>query len=316
MELYRKDGNEDVLNSRIKQLTDQISNEQEKYNQEKQLLMDEIVAIRKQLDLSEREVAREKLNLSEIRDDHARNMVTLKSADAKVASLRGQLETQLNKTQVAEMSLSEKRAEVARLEAENRQMQTKYFASAAETQDQAKQQLRDEIRHLRQRLKESELAAENDRFLRSKMSDDSSALVKENARLNQQVTELTGQLDRERDLRENFDGQRSVEFVELARLREKEKELQFDLARTADELRVERERSQQHMQQLAEHQGELKTNALESTLARKRLNELEAGQRQSSEELVTLRRDKKNLIDHVDNLQTQVRRFDRAVTHR
>jgi len=308
--LYRKDGNEDVLNSKIKQLTVRINEAQERNKQEKHLLMEEITGIRKEKDFAERDVVREKLQHTEIRDDHERNMINLKSADAKVASLRAQLETEMDKTRIAEASLSEKRAEVAHLEAQNRDLQNKYYVSTAEIQDKAKQELREEIRHLRQRLKETELAAENDRFLRSKMSDDSSTLVKENSCLTQKVAELTSQLERERDLRENYDGQRTSEFVELSRLREREKGLQYDMDRLRDELATEKERTQQYMHQLAQQQGEMKTSTLEATLRSKMLNEAEFSQRQSSEEAVKLRRDKKYLIDHVDNLQQQLKDKD------
>ncbi len=40
------------------------------------------------------------------------------------------------------------------------------------------------------------MGAEQDRFLRTKLSEDSSHLVKENALLNQQVLELTKQIER------------------------------------------------------------------------------------------------------------------------
>lgn len=56
----------------------------------------------------------------------------------------------------------------------------------------------DEIRLVRQKLKEAEMTADQDRYLRSKLSDDSSHLVKENALLNQQVVELQKQLERVR----------------------------------------------------------------------------------------------------------------------
>ena len=49
---------------------------------------------------------------------------------------------------------------------------------------------------LRQKLKETEMTADQDRFLRSKLSEDSSHLVKENALLNQQVLEVTKQIER------------------------------------------------------------------------------------------------------------------------
>ena len=45
-------------------------------------------------------------------------------------------------------------------------------------------------------MKEAEMASEQDRYLRNKLSDDSGHLVKENALLNQQVIELTKQNER------------------------------------------------------------------------------------------------------------------------
>ena len=54
----------------------------------------------------------------------------------------------------------------------------------------------DEVRFLRQKLKEMEMSVDKDRYLRDKISEDSSHLVKENAMLSQQVAELEKQLDR------------------------------------------------------------------------------------------------------------------------
>ena len=54
----------------------------------------------------------------------------------------------------------------------------------------------DEIRFLRQKLKETEMSADKDRYLRDKINEDSSHLVRENATLNQQVVELEKQLER------------------------------------------------------------------------------------------------------------------------
>ena len=61
--------------------------------------------------------------------------------------------------------------------------------------------LKDEIRLLHQKVKESELAAEKDRFLRDKISDDMASLVQENAALCQAKLEAVRQLDRVRGRR-------------------------------------------------------------------------------------------------------------------
>ena len=49
---------------------------------------------------------------------------------------------------------------------------------------------------MKQKLKEVEMNAAQDRYLRTKLSDDSAHLVQENALLSQQTLELQKQLDR------------------------------------------------------------------------------------------------------------------------
>lgn len=58
--------------------------------------------------------------------------------------------------------------------------------------------IKDEIRFLKQKLKETEMNADKDRYLRDKINEDSSHLVRENATLSQQVLELQKQLERVR----------------------------------------------------------------------------------------------------------------------
>lgn len=49
---------------------------------------------------------------------------------------------------------------------------------------------------LHQKVKETELAAEKDRYLREKVSEDMTSLIRENSSLNQEILELSKQLDR------------------------------------------------------------------------------------------------------------------------
>jgi hypothetical protein len=49
---------------------------------------------------------------------------------------------------------------------------------------------------LKQKVKETELSAGQDRYLRSKLNEDNAHLVKENAYLGEQVLELQKQLER------------------------------------------------------------------------------------------------------------------------
>ena len=56
--------------------------------------------------------------------------------------------------------------------------------------------MQEEIQLLRQKLKETEMAADQDRFLKVKLSEDSTNLARENAALNQQMIDLKKQLER------------------------------------------------------------------------------------------------------------------------
>lgn len=58
--------------------------------------------------------------------------------------------------------------------------------------------IQEEIQLLRQKLKETEMAADQDRFLKVKLSEDSTNLARENAALTQQMMDLKKQLDRVR----------------------------------------------------------------------------------------------------------------------
>ena len=63
----------------------------------------------------------------------------------------------------------------------------------------------DEIRLLHQKVKESELAADKDKCLRNKVTEDMEGLVKENSQLNQQIVELSRQLERVSETDTNTD---------------------------------------------------------------------------------------------------------------
>ena len=58
----------------------------------------------------------------------------------------------------------------------------------------------EELRSLRQKVKEAELQTSQERYLRAKVAEDSSALVRENTLLTQKCADLEQQLMRVSDL--------------------------------------------------------------------------------------------------------------------
>ncbi|XP_013381886.1 putative leucine-rich repeat-containing protein DDB_G0290503 [Lingula anatina] len=283
-----------------------LSAEEAKFNREKRLLMDEIVQLKKDNEMMSLENIRKDTELSNARSDVESTRHALRNAEGKIDLLRNQLDQRIEQHKITQLALEEKRAEVLRTETNLRELEDKYYSSTVQLKDKAMQDLRDEIRMLRQKLKETEMMADQDRFLKNKLSDDSSHLVKENALINQQVLELQKQLDRERELREATDTRRSVNAVELAASKDRESKLQFELNNTKEQLRQEQDRVRHYMDQLSAQGSTLTSTELNASSTRSRLVELESVHRSTEDENAQLRRDKALLTDHTADLQRQL----------
>ncbi|XP_013381884.1 paramyosin isoform X2 [Lingula anatina] len=306
IENRRKEGDIGMLSVEKTRALETLSAEEAKFNREKRLLMDEIVQLKKDNEMMSLENIRKDTELSNARSDVESTRHALRNAEGKIDLLRNQLDQRIEQHKITQLALEEKRAEVLRTETNLRELEDKYYSSTVQLKDKAMQDLRDEIRMLRQKLKETEMMADQDRFLKNKLSDDSSHLVKENALINQQVLELQKQLDRERELREATDTRRSVNAVELAASKDRESKLQFELNNTKEQLRQEQDRVRHYMDQLSAQGSTLTSTELNASSTRSRLVELESVHRSTEDENAQLRRDKALLTDHTADLQRQL----------
>ncbi|XP_071483729.1 uncharacterized protein [Diadema antillarum] len=313
LEVRRKESNLDLVSTEKDRLDGRLKLLEENHQREKRLLVEEVVQLKKQNEMIQREINDRESQISVARSELERGSSSLSSAEHQIHMLEAEVQQKSDMLRATQLALEEKRADLLRTQSQLQEMEDKYYSSTASIQDQAVQEFRDEIRQLKGKLKESEMKAEHDRFLKNKMSEDVNNLVKENAVMGAQVLELQKQLDREKMLRESRDTRHSSQITELVTVRDKEKQLKFDLDQAREALKQERDRVAHLMQQLSKQDERHTHNTLSHNTTKSRLAEVEGRQGGLEQENAQLRRDKMLLVDHVAELQKQVAEKEQEV---
>uniref|UniRef100_H3BF41 Uncharacterized protein n=1 Tax=Latimeria chalumnae TaxID=7897 RepID=H3BF41_LATCH len=198
LELKRKDGNINLLQTEREQMSKRMTVLTDSHSKEKQSLVGEIIQLKKLNGHTGRQLSQKEMELLQARQELERQLPNLKSYEQKRSTLQAQLDQRSEQQKAVEMQLAEKQLEILKVQSSLHDMEEKFYSSTAAIQDQITRELRDEVRLLHQQLREKDLMAEQDRFLRSKMADDSASLTKENILLHSQGLELNKQLDRVR----------------------------------------------------------------------------------------------------------------------
>ncbi|XP_012945968.1 trichohyalin [Aplysia californica] len=308
-ELKRKDSSIGVHTSEKQRLEELLQLEKENRGREKRLYSEELVTMKKEKDRLQTQVMRKDDQLLEAKGEVEKSLLALKSAETKISTLKAQLEQRIEQHNLTQLSLEEKRTELLSTSTQLREVEERYLASTVTIQDKLAQDLRDEIRMLHQKVKESELGAEKDKFLRNKVTEDMDNLVRENSSLNQQIVELSRQLERERELRDSTDQRHARSISEIATLKEQLQE--NDLLRS--HLKNEKEKGQQYLEQLTSHETSSKSVELQVNSLRSQLREAEGMKGVSDSENAQLRKDKTMLIDRVAELTQQIEERDREI---
>lgn len=311
VELQRKDSSISILQSEKERLHEQIRDLAELRTKDKRLLMDEVVILKTEKDKLERDLSRKDAQLLEAKSSVDKSTVALTNAETKIQTLKAQLEQRIEQHKLTQLALEEKRQELVSLETQLREVEDKYYSSTVQIQDKVTQDLRDEIRFLRQKLKETELSADKDRYLRDKINDDSSHLVRENATLSQQVTELEKQLEREKSLRESNEQRHASKIGEMVGLRDKEGALRHEMDKLNEQLKHEQQKSRQYLEQLTNKDMSSNKTELRANTAEARVAELESLYEASESDIKQLKYDKVLLVDHVADMQKKIEEKDR-----
>ncbi|XP_033108412.1 myosin-2-like [Anneissia japonica] len=313
LEIKRKESNLDMVSNEKERLDSRLKMLDETHSREKKLLVEEVVMLKKQNDIIQREISEKDREILQAKAEVDSRTTSLSNAEHQIHIIKAQLDQKNEQLKSTQLALEEKRTDLVKTQSQLHEMEDRFYSSTAALQDKAVQDHKDQIRVLQQKFREAELTAEQDRYMKNKMSDDCANLVKENALFGAQILELNKQLERERDLRESRDTKHATSITELVSFRDKEKHHQFELNQLKDQLRYERERVEHLMQQLSKQEHLNTTSTLGHNTTKSRLAELEGRHGGLEQENTALRRDKMLLVDHVSDLQRQLSEKEQEV---
>lgn len=317
IESKRKEGSITILVTDKDKLTEQLREQEEARARDKRMLMDDIIDLKKSISKLEGENSFKDSQLLDAKNELDKSAMALKNAETKIITLKNQFEQRIEQHKMTQINLDEKRSELLSVETELKSMQEKYYNSTITLQDKVTSDLREEIQTLRQKLKEAELVSEQERHLRTKISDDGSTVVRENAVLNQQVIELSKQLEREKNLRDEMEARHSGDISEMVQVKEKEKEMKFELNYIQEQLRKEQDKVKKFQEQASFKDSVTTQQELQLNTARSRVTELTGMHEMTERENNQLRKDKALLVDHVADLQKKLEgKNEEVINHR
>ncbi|XP_060553175.1 uncharacterized protein LOC132714330 isoform X2 [Ruditapes philippinarum] len=306
VESKRKESSISIISREKAHMAERLREEEEARVQDKRLLMDEVIDLKKTIAKNESEISYKDSQLMDARNELEKSATALKNAETKIISLKSQLEQRIEQHKMTQISLDEKRSDLLSVETQLKSTEEKYYNSTVNLQDKVVNDLREEIRDLRIKLKEAEMSAEQERHLRSKMSDDSSTIVRENSVLHQQVVEMTKQLEREKNLRDEIESRHQQTISEIVQSKEREKELRFELEYSKESMTKEHDRLKQYQEKLSFKDSVSTQQELQLNTARSRVTELTGMHEHLEKENTQLRKDKSLLVDHVADIQKKL----------
>lgn len=279
---------------------------EEVHAREKHLLIDDLVTAQKSTEASKTDISRKDVQLGQAHDEMDKSIKILTENELKMKKLSREMEEMSSQHRITHDALEVKRAELLECETKLRNIEEKYYTDVTSQEEDLVEDLREDVKMLRQKLKEAELIADQDRYVKEKITVDSAQLVKENAGLSQQVEELQKQVEREKRLREKQDNRRSESLSQLVSSEEKEKFLRFELDQTRELLKTERDRNKEFMEQLGQKEQLSTSQELSNSTTRARLSEVQHARDTMERDNSDLRREKMLLSDHVAELQKQL----------
>ncbi|XP_055996073.1 ELKS/Rab6-interacting/CAST family member 1-like isoform X2 [Ostrea edulis] len=313
LEIKRRETDITLLKTEKEKIIERLSDEEASRTRDKRMLMDEIIQLKKDKDVMEREISKRDTQLMDAKSELDKSSTAMKNADLKMETLKAQLEQRIEAHNYSQITLDEKRSELMSMETQLREVEDKYYNQTLQLQDKVASDLKEEIQQLRQKLKETEMSADQDRFLKVKLTEDSTNLARENAALNQQMIDLKKQLDREKAYREATESRQNQSIAEYVQIKDREKEGRFELQHTQELLKKEQEKSRNFMEKMTKNESISMTHELELNTCRSRVAELENLHSSVDKENLQLRKDKVLLVDHVSELQRKLERKDQEI---
>lgn len=308
LEMKHKESGVEVIQMEKERVMGKLKAAEDSFKKEKRLLLDEIVQLKKEKELLDRTLVNKDAQLVDVQQHLEMTESSCRSTENKQRLIESQLSQKEDQLKLLQKTLDDKRAELLKAEEKLRRTEEQYYSSAALVNDRVKDDLRVEIQLLKQKMKEIETYASQDRLLRSKMTDDSAQVARENATLSQRILELKSRLDRERSVQnDSLDSHRGQTIGgELIRSKDHQSHYHLELDQAKEQLRLEQLRIKQITDQLTANEQRIKSQQLSETALQNRVAETAARNDTLQVENYRLRCDKDALIDRVAQLQKQL----------
>ncbi|XP_024054729.1 alpha-taxilin-like [Terrapene carolina triunguis] len=250
LELKRKEASLNMLKTDRERINNQINVAAELHSREKQALVEEIIQLKRRKEQTDRQASEKEMALLRARQELEQQQTNLSNCEQKILVIQSKLKQRSEQQTAVDLQLSEKRKELMKVQFAVHEMEDKIFKKTAMLQDQITHDIRSEISFLHQQLREKDLLAEQDRFLRSKMMDDYASLTTENAVLRSQLLELNKQLNIERALREESYASQSSSFTQLLKVKDQEEHLKHEIEMHQELLQQEKKNLQELMEKV------------------------------------------------------------------
>nr|XP_005301582.1 girdin-like [Chrysemys picta bellii] len=306
LELGKKENSTKFFDAENQAMHKRLQTLSDANTREKLLLMEDVTKLKKLAEIVIQDISHKEAELLEVQKELQRAMNSMKEKEHKRHHLENQLHQQIQHHQDMEAKLVENRSECLRVQALLHQLEEKYLTSSQSMQQHIAKELREEAEKLRQQLKEKELSADEDKYLRNKMAEDCGYLTKENGFLQSQVLEAARQLDRERQLREEESTCRTRRISELACEKEKERQLEMEFTYVKRLLQDERQKALTAQEQVLRLQQERKSVNLNGQSLQSQLKDLERRWSKAQLENSKLRTEKTHLVEHISQLHKQI----------
>ncbi|XP_018413042.1 PREDICTED: coiled-coil domain-containing protein 18-like [Nanorana parkeri] len=306
LELAMKENLISVVKGELEARRRHLHNVSDNNMTEKTVLVEDVTQMKKLADVSTQDLTCKDEEHKSILHELHNTIQSVKENERELRLLQTQLQEQTKQHETVEAQLAEKRSECLSVQAMILQLEEQYVATAQSVQERIVFQLRKEAEKLRTQLKEKQLAADEDKYLRNKLAEDSGRLTKENAHLLARVLETTKQLEEERQLRENESLNLTRRISELVSGKENERQLELKLSHWRRLVQDEKEKVSAAQEQVLQLQQGRKSAKLAGSSLNKQLTDLQSKHSGLQQENSLLRVEKNHLVEHISQLHKQI----------
>ncbi|XP_053323059.1 golgin subfamily A member 3-like [Spea bombifrons] len=306
MDLAMKEASINAVKEETESLRRHLRDVSDSKMQEKQILVEDVTQLKKLADVSTQDIAHKEEERKNINRELHNTIQRVKEKHRESALLQTQLQEQIKQHERAEAQLVEKRSDFLRMQTALHQLEEQYLTTSQSVHEQIASELRKEAEKLRYQLREKQMSADEDKYLRNKMAEDCARLTKENGVLQSRVLEATKQLEREQQLREDESIKRTKRISELTAGKEKERQLELMLSHLKRLVQDEKEKVSAAQDQMLHVQQGRKSVELNGSSLRSQLTDLENKLSSVKLENSQLRMEKASLVEHISQLHKQI----------